>query len=295
MKRLKIKNIQPSDLGKTLTLCGWVRTVREQKSFTFLEINDGSTLSNFQIILDADLADYAELIKQLSTGASLRATGTLVESPGSKQKWEMKASAVQVLGTCPEDYPLQKKRHSFEFLRTIAHLRPRTNTQGAVMRVRNALAFATHLFFQERGFLYIQTPIITASDCEGGGEQFSVTTLDVQNKTARLFSKTFSANPPISPSPASSMAKHGLRPLRCLHLRPHLPRRKLQHLAPPRRILDDRTRNGLCRSQQPTWTALKTISNMSSATSSTHCTEDMEFFDQFIEKGSHRASQACGR
>ena len=206
MKRLKIKNIQPSDLGKTLTLCGWVRTVREQKSFTFLEINDGSTLSNFQIILDADLPDYAELIKQLSTGASLRATGTLVESPGSKQKWEMKASAVQVLGTCPEDYPLQKKRHSFEFLRTIAHLRPRTNTQGAVMRVRNALAFATHLFFQERGFLYIQTPVITASDCEGGGEQFLVTTLDVQKKTAD-FLKTFLASPPTSPSPASSMPK----------------------------------------------------------------------------------------
>jgi len=180
VKRIKIKHIQTSDLGKTLTLCGWVRTSREQKNFTFLEINDGSTLSSIQIIVDENIPHYKDLVKQLSAGTSISVTGQLVESPGHKQKWEIKAHNLQVFGSCPaEDYPLQKKRHSFEFLRTIAHLRPRTNTQGAVMRVRNALAFATHSFFQERDFLYVQTPIITASDCEGGGQQFLVTTLDL--------------------------------------------------------------------------------------------------------------------
>jgi asparaginyl-tRNA synthetase len=179
MKRTKIKNIHPSQIGTTLTVCGWIRTLREQKSFSFIELNDGSCLSNLQIIADETVPLYHDLIKQLSTGASISVTGELVPSPGQKQKWEMKASTLTLFGVCPEEYPLQKKRHSFEFLRTIAHLRPRTNTQGAVLRVRNALAFATHLFFQERGFLYVHTPIVTASDCEGGGEQFLVTTLDM--------------------------------------------------------------------------------------------------------------------
>jgi asparaginyl-tRNA synthetase len=178
MKHTKIKRIQPSDLGITLTVCGWIRTVREQKNFTFVELNDGSTLSNLQIIIEQTVPEYADLLKQLSTGASIGVTGELVESPGQKQKWELKASSVEVFGTCPEEYPLQKKRHSFEFLRTIAHLRPRTNTQGAVARIRNAIAFATHRFFQEHDFLYVHTPIITASDCEGAGEQFLVTALN---------------------------------------------------------------------------------------------------------------------
>jgi len=185
MKRTAIKNIDASHLGKPITLCGWVRTVRDQKNFAFIELNDGSTLGGLQVVADNSLANYEELLRQISTGASLSITGTLVESPGAKQKWEVKASSIQIFGTClAADYPLQKKRHSFEFLRTIAHLRPRTNTQGAVMRVRNALSFATHEFFQKRGFLYIQTPIITASDCEGGGQQFLVTTLDL-NKPPR--------------------------------------------------------------------------------------------------------------
>jgi asparaginyl-tRNA synthetase len=184
MKHTKIKRIEASDIGKTLTVCGWIRTIREQKTFCFIELNDGSTLANFQIILDESMADYAETIKQLSTGASIAATGELVASLGQKQKWELKTSDITLFGSCPEEYPLQKKRHSFEFLRTIAHLRPRTNTQGAVARVRNALSMATHLFFQEKGFLYVNTPIVTASDCEGAGEQFLVTTLDV-NKPPR--------------------------------------------------------------------------------------------------------------
>ncbi len=172
-RRTRISDLDDTMIGQELTICGWVRTTRDQKNFAFVEINDGSTLLGLQVVLDEKLPKFRDLVAQLTTGTSVRIHGKLVESPGHKQKWELKASSVEILGSCPvEEYPLQKKRHSFEFLRTIAHLRPRTNTQGAVLRVRNALAFATHLFFQERGFLYVQTPIITASDCEGGGEQF---------------------------------------------------------------------------------------------------------------------------
>lgn len=182
MKRVKIGSISHHHLGKSITLCGWVRTVRDQKNFAFVEINDGSTLAGFQIVIDASLQNYTTLMQTVTTGASIQVDGTVVESVGGKQKLELKASHVKVLGPCPADeYPLQKKRHSFEFLRTIAHLRARTNTQGAVQRVRNALAFATHSFFQERGFLYIQTPIISSSDAEGGGQQFNVSSLPLAN------------------------------------------------------------------------------------------------------------------
>jgi len=175
MQKKKIKEILKGKIDDKVTVHGWVRTVRDQKTFTFIEVNDGSTLGNLQIVVDGTIPD-------LSTGASIIANGHLVESPGKNQALELRATDVRVIGTCdPAKFPLQKKRHSFEFLRTIAHLRPRTNTQGAVMRVRNAMAFATHLFFQQRGFLYIQTPIITGSDCEGGGEMFRVTTLEKLN------------------------------------------------------------------------------------------------------------------
>ncbi len=171
MKHTKISSITAQHLGQTLTVCGWVKTVRGQKNLSFVELTDGSTFSGLQIVTQ-------NLDPEVTTGAALAVTGPLVESLGGKQKWEIQAEKIELLGKCPEEYPLQKKRHSFEFLRTIAHLRPRTNTQGAVLRVRNALAFATHQFFQERGFLYVQTPIITGSDCEGGGQQFLVTTLN---------------------------------------------------------------------------------------------------------------------
>lgn len=182
--RTKIKQLKESDhkkiVGTTVTIKGWVRTVRNQKTFAFIEVNDGSTLSSFQVVANADLPNYQKTIDQLSTGASVAITGTIAESPGKEQHLELHAQEIKVIGTCnPEVYPLQKKRHSFEFLRTIAHLRPRTNTIGAIARVRNALAFATHLFFQERGFLYLNTPIITGSDCEGAGQMFRVTTLDI--------------------------------------------------------------------------------------------------------------------
>lgn len=174
-----------SNVGKDYEVRGWVRTVRDQKTFAFIEINDGSTLAGLQAVLQADCEGYSCISdKTLSTGAAVLVKGKLVESVGSNQKVELAGTKIEVIGDCPTDYPLQKKRHTMEFLRGIAHLRPRTNMIGAVTRVRNALAYATHTFFQERKFLYVNTPIITASDCEGAGEQFLVTTLDVSGKEA---------------------------------------------------------------------------------------------------------------
>lgn len=184
--RTKIKELKNPDhaalVGKEVTIKGWVRTVRDQKSFAFIEVNDGSTLSNFQVVASANLPQYSIIMNQMSTGVSVAIKGKLVESEGKNQALEMQATEIQIIGKCdPETYPLQKKRHSFEFLRSIAHLRPRTNTLGAVARIRNALTFATHLFFQQKGFYYIHTPIITGSDCEGAGQMFRVTTIDAQN------------------------------------------------------------------------------------------------------------------
>ncbi|MGL5872972.1 MAG: asparagine--tRNA ligase [Xenococcaceae cyanobacterium] len=174
-----LKNGKPDE---EIAIVGWVRTKRELKEFAFMEVNDGSCLANLQVVLELDLPGYPETIKKLNTGASVEVNGVLVASPGKGQKIELKASSVKVYGESdPETYPLQKKRHSFEFLRTIGHLRARTNTLGAVFRVRNACATAIHNFFQERGFLWIHTPIITASDCEGAGELFTVTNFDLNN------------------------------------------------------------------------------------------------------------------
>jgi asparaginyl-tRNA synthetase len=174
-----LRSGQPDE---ALTVKGWVRTKREFKEFAFVEVNDGSAMANLQVVLNFDLENYQNILKQLNTGASVEVVGTLVESPAKGQRVELKAESVIVYGDAdPETYVLQKKRHSFEFLRTIAHLRARTNTYGAVFRVRNACSAAIHQFFQERGFLWIHTPIITASDCEGAGEMFGVTNLDFKN------------------------------------------------------------------------------------------------------------------
>lgn len=179
IKQIKFPGPKSPKIGDTVRVNGWVRTVRNQKSFAFIEINDGSTLSNLQVVLTDEVAQYSQLLAELSTGVSVSVTGTLVESPAKGQTVELKAVEFEIIGKCdPEVYPLQKKRHTFEFLRTIGHLRPRTNTLGAITRVRNALAYATHKFFQERGFLYVHTPIITGSDCEGAGELFRVSTID---------------------------------------------------------------------------------------------------------------------
>lgn len=159
-----------------VTIAGWVRTRRDAKEFSFLEINDGSCLAGLQVIADAGCAGYAR-IREASTGSAVRVTGDLVESLGKGQRWELKARALEIVGSCPEDYPLQKKRHSDEFLREIGHLRSRTNKYGALFRIRSRLSYAVHDFFQQRGFHYIHTPIITGADCEGAGEMFRVTTL----------------------------------------------------------------------------------------------------------------------
>lgn len=160
----------------SLVVHGWVRTRRDSKTFSFLELNDGSCFKNLQIIIDATGPGY-EHVAQCTTGASVRVEGRLVPSQGSGQQWEVQATAITLLGRADETYPLQKKGHSPEFLRSIAHLRPRTNLFGSVFRVRSRLSFTVHRFFQERGFFHVHTPIITASDCEGAGEMFRVTTL----------------------------------------------------------------------------------------------------------------------
>ena len=171
-----------SAVGREALLQGWVRTRRDSKGgFSFLEINDGSSFGGIQIIADAALPNYESEIKKLTAGCSVGVVGEIKESPGKGQATEVQAKEVTVYGWAePETYALQKKRHSFEFLRTIAHLRPRTNTFGAIARVRNQVCKSIHDFFQEDGFLYIHTPIITASDCEGAGEMFQVTTLDLE-------------------------------------------------------------------------------------------------------------------
>lgn len=199
--RTKIKKILKSNkedvLEKYFTVYGFVKTIRIQKTFAFIEVNDGSIFSNLQVVVNQDMFDF-EKIKTISTAASISVYGKIVQSPNKKQNFEMQAKKIKILGLCFEDYPLQKKRHSFEFLRTISHLRPRTNTQGAVLRVRNALSYATHIFFQERGFLYVPTPIITSSDCEGAGEMFQVTTLlneKILKEKKIDFSKDFFSTP----------------------------------------------------------------------------------------------------
>ncbi|USR89268.1 asparagine--tRNA ligase [Phormidium yuhuli AB48] len=172
---------------ETAIVRGWIRTKRDLKNFSFIELNDGSALANLQIVINPQVAS-PDLLKQLNTGASIEVQGTLVDSPAKGQRLELQAQQIHLYGGVDsETYPLQKKRHSFEFLRTIAHLRSRTNTLSAVFRVRNSAANAIHQFFQERGFLWIHTPILTSSDCEGAGELFNVTQLDLANipKTER--------------------------------------------------------------------------------------------------------------
>ena len=182
MEKLTVAQARRAEaVGKLVTLEGWVRTRRDSKAgFSFLELNDGSSMGNIQVVADAALANYESLVKSLSAGSSVSVTGVVKESPGKGQATEVRATRITLHGTADaETYPLQKKRHSFEFLRTIAHLRPRTNTFGAVARVRNCVSNSIHQFFQEEGFLYVHTPIITASDCEGAGEMFQVTTLNL--------------------------------------------------------------------------------------------------------------------
>lgn len=202
MARVRIRDLLSSGVvGTRYRVCGWVRTRRDSKGgFSFIELNDGSCMENLQLIADTQIEDYEGTVLKLQSGCSLEAEGVLQASPGKGQRVELKIEALHVFGWAdPEQYPLQKKRHSFEFLRTIAHLRPRTNTFGAVARLRNAVSHAIHTFFQERGFVYIHTPIITGSDCEGAGDLFHVTTFDLDSvpvKEGRVdFSEDFFGQP----------------------------------------------------------------------------------------------------
>jgi len=184
MKRTTIKEIFASPesfSGKSITVAGWCRNLRASNAFGFIELNDGSAFKNLQVVIEADrLNNYKEITTQ-NIGASVAIEGTLVLTPDSKQPFELKADKISVEGVSSPEYPLQNKKHSFEFLRSIAHLRPRSNTFNAVFRVRSEAAFALHKFFNENGFVYVHTPIITCSDCEGAGEMFRITTLDMEN------------------------------------------------------------------------------------------------------------------
>ena len=184
MERIKIAAVYAGGAqldGRTVTVCGWARTIRDMKTFGFIELNDGSCFRNLQVVMDAAALDNYKEIAAQNVGAALIVTGTLVLTPEAKQPLEVKAEKIEIEGVSSPDYPLQKKRHSVEYLRTIAHLRPRTNLFSAAFRVRSVAAHAIHCFFQDRGFVYVHTPIITASDCEGAGEMFQVTTLDMAN------------------------------------------------------------------------------------------------------------------
>ena len=183
MQRIEIANLYknlPQD-GQAVTLCGWAKTIRDSKKIGFIELTDGSCFKSLQVVFQVDkLENYTEIAKA-GTYTSLEVKGHIVLTPQAKQPFEVNADEITILGSCPSDYPLQKKRHSVEFLRTMPHLRPRTNTFSAAFRVRSAAAYAIHRFFQEQGFVYVHTPIFTGSDCEGAGEMFRVTTLDLNN------------------------------------------------------------------------------------------------------------------
>lgn len=286
--RTKIKQIlhtkHPEALiGREISVFGWIRTVRDQKSFAFVELNDGSSLSNLQIILDASLPNFEALLPTLTTGASISAQGILKESPGKNQALELHAKNIHLYGACdPARYPLQKKRHSFEFLRTIAHLRPRTNTQGAVLRIRSALAHATHLFFQERGFLYVHTPLITGSDCEGGGEMFRVTTLKEGEKDA---AKDFFGKPAYLT--VSGQLEGEILALALSDIYTFGPTFRAEnsntsrHLAEfwmiePEMAFADLRANMECAESYLKFCVRYVLE---------HCKEDLEFFDKFIENG----------
>lgn len=180
MQYLKLKDVQknPEAFVGEITVCGWVRTVRTGKAFGFIELNDGTSFRPVQVVFEND---ERELGKGLSTGCAIVVDGTLVLTPDAPQPFEVHASAIHIEGECPSDYPMQKKRHTLEYLRTMQTLRPRTNTFLATFRVRSVVAAAIHEFFQERGFVYVHTPILTNADCEGRGEMFQVTTLDLEN------------------------------------------------------------------------------------------------------------------
>lgn len=280
--KTRIKNIlQQKPVGQSVSIAGWVRTKRDTGSFSFVEVNDGSCLANLQVIADEKLENYLSDIKQLSTGSSVMVEGTLQASPAKGQDVEVHATSFRVIGKAdPETYPLQKKRHSFEFLRELSHLRPRTNALGAVGRVRSRLSYAVHQFFQDRGFAQIHTPIITTSDCEGAGEMFQVTTGQEKTKAEHFFGR-----------PAGLTVSGQLQAeVYALALG------DVYTFGPTFRAENSNTSRHLSEFWmiEPEMAFCDLQGNMALGTeiikyllqdALTHCPEDMQLFDKFIEKG----------
>ena len=233
--RIKVKQALAAEQPlQGVTVSGWVRTRRDAKDFSFVELNDGSCFKNLQVVVDAG-ALGGEHLKDALTGSSVSVDGELVPSPAKGQKWELKASAFRLLGRADETFPLQKKGHTVEFLRTIPHLRARTNRLGSMMRVRSRMAMAVHEFFQQRGFAYVHTPIVTASDCEGAGELFRVTTLDPvappktlrgQGRLGRGFLRQTGVSDGLRPARGRDPR---VRLGRCLYVRADVPGREFAH------------------------------------------------------------------
>lgn len=283
----KIKCLEPSDTQ--ITVEGWVRTKRDSKTVCFIEVNDGTCLKGLQVVADKDKVDN-NLLNNISTGCSVVCTGKLVASMGGNQSVELAASSIEIVGQADETYPLQKKRHTLEYLREIAHLRARTNTIGAVARVRSTMAYAVHSFFQERGFYYVNTPLITASDCEGAGQMFQVTTMDLDNIPRKEdgsvdYSKDFfskKANLTVSGQLEGETYATALR--------------NIYTFGPTFRAENSNTKRHLAEFWmiEPEMSFCKLEGNMAVAEdflkyifkyTLDHCEEDMDFFSNFVEKG----------
>ncbi len=280
--KTRIKNVlREKPLGEIVTITGWVRTRRDTGGFSFIEVSDGSCLANLQIIADEKLDNYEAEIKQLSTGASVVIEGELRASPAKGQEVEVHAAKISVIGKAdPESYPLQKKRHSFEFLREISHLRPRTNALGAVSRVRSRLSYAVHQFFQDRGFVQVHTPIITTSDCEGAGEMFQVTTGKTGGKEEHFFGRPAG----LTVSGQLQAEVYALALGDVYTFGPTFRAEKSntsRHLAEFWMIEPEMAFCDLRGNMQIAEEMLKYLL----ADAMTHCPEDMELFDKFIEKG----------
>ncbi len=284
----ELLNREPAEIP--VTAQGWVRTKRDTKHVTFLEVNDGSCLKSLQVIIDRNSREVTDTLNRVSTGASVSCTGRLAESPGKNQKVELHADTIELIGEAPpESYPLQKKRHSFEFLREIAHLRPRTNTIGAVARVRNAMSRAVHTFFQERDFLYIHTPIITTSDCEGAGEMFQVTTLPLNQVPMREGSPDYSRDFFQKPAnlTVSGQLEAEIYALAMTNVYPFGPTFRAENSNTSRHLSEFwmiEPEMAFCTLEGNMEVAESFLKYVFSHVLET-CREDMEFFNQWIQKG----------
>ena len=252
-KYFSVKQAYSLPVGTDVTLRGWVRSRRDSKGVTFIELNDGSRFKSMQLVVDNGIVPE-ETLKQVTTGSSIAASGALVESPAKGQAVELKVSAISVYGTAdPVTYPLQKKGHTLEFLREIGHLRVRSNTFGAAFRVRNALTHAIHTFFQERDFIYVQTPIITTSDCEGAGQMFTVTSLSMANPPRTAdgnvdWQQDFFSRPAyLTVSGQLEGEIFALAFSKVYTFGPDVSSGEQQHAAPFGRVLDDRAGDGILR------------------------------------------------